>query len=81
MWKVYLSSKEGIAIKTTIHKLKKSFENNTEDKIYIGAISYNDYDFNSIEMNYNNYLSEVITLAKKEEQNNKKITDSDILNN
>ena len=79
MWKVYLSSKEGIAIKSTIKKLKESFNTNSEDVIYIGNIHYNDYEFNDISMNYNEYLESVIELADKGIRENG-VSDSDILN-
>ncbi len=79
MWKVYLSSKDGIAIKSTIKNLKESFSLNNEDVVYIGNIHYNDYEFNDIDMNYNEYLENVIELADKEIAKNF-ISDSDILN-
>lgn len=79
MWKVYLSSKDGIAIKSTIKNLKESFNINVEDVVYIGNIHYNDYEFNDIDMNYNEYLENVIELADKELAKNF-ISDSDILN-
>ncbi len=79
MWKIYLSSNEGIAIKSTINNLKETFEYNHEDAVYIGNIHYNDYEFNDIEMNYNEYLGDVIELIKKEDSK-KVFNDSDILN-
>lgn len=79
MWKVYLSSKDGIAIKSTIKNLKESFNFNEEDVVYIGNIHYNDYEFNDIDMDYNEYLENVIELADKE-ISKKFLSDSDILN-
>lgn len=79
MWKVYLSSKDGIAIKSTIKNLKESFNLNNEDIVYIGNIHYNDYDANDINMDNNEYLQNVIELADKE-INKHSISDSDILN-
>lgn len=76
MWKVYLSSKDGIAIKSKIKNLKDSFYSNDEDVIFIGDIQYNDYEFNDIQMNYAEYLDTVVELAN--EGNN--LSDSDILN-
>ena len=46
MWKLYGSNeqaKEGVAIRTTLKKLKDCF-NSTEDRIFIGQISYVDYE-------------------------------------
>lgn len=79
MWKVYLSSKDGIAIKSTIKNLKDSFGQNTEDVIFIGNIHYNDYEFNDIDVNYNEYLQTVIELADIEIKKGN-LSDSDILN-
>lgn len=79
MWKVYLSSKDGIAVKSTIKNLKESFNLNEEDVVYIGNIHYNNYEFNDIDMNYNEYLENVIELADKE-ISKKFLSDSDILN-
>lgn len=79
MWKVYLSSKDGIAIKSTIQNLKNSFSENEDDVVYIGNINYNDYESNDIDVDVNKYLQDVTDLAKQE-SSNKMPTDSDILN-
>ena len=51
MWKLYGGDKGGIAIRTTFDSLKTSFTDSTD--IYIGQITYVDYDSTSIpEMNY-----------------------------
>jgi hypothetical protein len=39
MWKLYLSAKEGMAIRTTFQRLKDSF-NNTPQDIYFGKVKY-----------------------------------------
>jgi len=43
MWRLYLKSNEGVAIKTTVHKLLKSFSN-TPEKIYCSKVRYLDYE-------------------------------------
>lgn len=42
MWKCFLKTNNGLAIKTTVNRLKKSIENTIED-IYIGKIYYRDF--------------------------------------
>ena len=42
MWKLYCPSKAGIAIQTTYNKLAQSLEN--DKKMYIGKVTYADYD-------------------------------------
>lgn len=80
MWKVYLSSNDGIAIKSTIQNIKNAFNSNNQDVVFIGNINYNDYDFNDIEMNYNAYLQDIVDLTNEEKKSNKKLSDADILN-
>ena len=48
MWKVYLKSNEGIAIKTTVGNLKKSILNNNSDWVSYYKVEYLDYDKDSI---------------------------------
>lgn len=43
MWKVYLKSDEGIAIRSTFERLKRSFDGITDQEIYIGLVRYIDY--------------------------------------
>lgn len=43
MWQLYLKSNEGVAIKTTVAKLIKSFENTFED-VFVSKVRYIDYD-------------------------------------
>lgn len=43
MWKLYLKSNEGIAIQSTYKRLRKSFNNNSKDNVYIGRVKYIDY--------------------------------------
>ncbi|MCJ7572614.1 MAG: DUF2971 domain-containing protein [Candidatus Thermoplasmatota archaeon] len=40
MWKLYLKSNEGIAIQSTVKKLKNCFKNNLDDDIFIGKVIY-----------------------------------------
>lgn len=49
MWKLYLSSNEGIAIQTTYRRLMNSF-NNVEDQINIGVMKYINYDHETFSM-------------------------------
>ena len=44
MWKLYLKSNEGVAIKSTFKRLCDSFNNYTDDVISIGKIKYIDYE-------------------------------------
>jgi hypothetical protein len=50
MWKLYLKSNEGIAIQTTINRLKESFKN-TSKPVFIGEVKYIDYDNDHIPEN------------------------------
>jgi hypothetical protein len=43
MWKLYLSSKEGIAIRSTFSRLKECFRDDKYD-IFIGEVKYIDYE-------------------------------------
>ena len=43
MWKLYLKSNEGIAIRSTFNSLRTSFDDVTHD-IYIGVVKYVDYE-------------------------------------
>ena len=43
MWKLYLKSNEGIAIKSSYKNLKESFRDNLKDEVYIGEVKYIDY--------------------------------------
>lgn len=42
MWKLYLASGEGIAIQSTVNRLKESLK--SDDAFYIGKVNYIDYD-------------------------------------
>ncbi len=50
MWKLYLSSRDGVAIQTTYRRLLESFSQTTEP-INVGCISYIDYRNDSINTN------------------------------
>lgn len=76
MWRMYLSSQEGVAIKSTIRKLKKAFENNEEDVIYIGDIQYNNYDLNNININTEEYLQDIDSLVNRKQE----VSNSEIFN-
>lgn len=43
MWKIFLKSSEGVAIRSTYRKLRDCFRHNSED-IFIGQVKYIDYD-------------------------------------
>lgn len=47
MWKLYTTSKEGIAIETTFAKMKDAFSEVDED-VFIGRITYRDYNYDEI---------------------------------
>jgi hypothetical protein len=47
MWRLYSSSNKGIAIQSTVSRLKKSFEGSNYD-IMIGSVKYIDYEKDSI---------------------------------
>lgn len=49
MWSLYLKSNEGIAIQSTYRNLRDSFSPAAEDDVYIGKVSYIDYDHEVIE--------------------------------
>jgi len=44
MWKLYISNTEGIAIQTTVKKLKKIFESESNYGICIGEVFYSDFE-------------------------------------
>lgn len=44
MWKIYLQTGEGLAIKSTFKRLCDSFHVHTDDEISIGIVNYHDYD-------------------------------------
>jgi len=43
MWKIFLKTTNGIAIKTTVGNIKKSIENEKSD-VFIGEVYYRDFD-------------------------------------
>jgi len=47
MWNIYLIKGEGIAIKSSYHRLVNSLRN-TEEDVYIGMVDYIDYDVDKI---------------------------------
>lgn len=57
MWKAYLTSPEGIAIKTTVGNLKKSVLKDNKDWVTYGKVEYIDYENESI-----------ISVAKKKKE-------------
>jgi len=48
MWSLYLKSNEGIALQSTYQRLRDSFSQ-TGDDVYIGKVTYIDYDYEAIE--------------------------------
>ena len=50
MWKLYLKSNEGVAVKSTYNKLKQSLHL-TEDDVHLGLIKYIDYNTYSLKSN------------------------------
>jgi len=47
LWKLYLNSNEGIAIRSSFRRLKASF-NSAQDDVYIGMVRYLDYNSQTI---------------------------------
>jgi len=62
MWQLYLQGNSGIAIQSTFKKLCDCFNNNTEDKIWIGKVKY--LDFNKEWMNESNIFDPFIIKRK-----------------
>ena len=58
MWKLYLKSDEGIAIQSTVDRLKRSISEGKEFEIFIGEVVY--VDFNSFAMPVDNVLTPYI---------------------
>lgn len=48
MWKLYLKSDEGVAIETTVSRLRDSFDVDREHITYIGQVEYADYEHDEI---------------------------------
>jgi hypothetical protein len=44
MWDLYSQANAGIAIQSTYRKLRDSFQNNTDDTIWIGKVNYLDFN-------------------------------------
>jgi len=44
LWKIYLKSDEGIAIQSTVDRLKESISRNEEFEVFIGEVIYVDYN-------------------------------------
>lgn len=44
MWRLYLKSDEGIAIRSTSGRLKKALSYYPEEKLYLGEVRYIDYE-------------------------------------
>ncbi len=68
MWKIYLASDAGIAIRSTYNKLKDSLFKYTEFGIFIGMIEYLDYKTQIIKMD--NALRPFISKRKSFEHEN-----------
>ena len=68
MWRLYLKSDEGIAIRSTARRLADCFAGYGED-VFIGQVSYIDYDVDGIEFNctFNNIFSKRISFAHEKE--------------
>jgi len=44
MWKLYIKGGEGIAVQSTVGRLKSSLGNHKQDVIHLGKVTYVDYD-------------------------------------
>jgi hypothetical protein len=62
MWDLYSQANVGIAIQSTYRKLRDSFQNNTDDTIWIGKVNY--LDFNKEWMNEWNTLEAFVIKRK-----------------
>ncbi len=51
MWKIYGRDTHGLCIQTTLDRLKNCFAPHKDDSIYIGAVTYLDYETELIPMN------------------------------
>lgn len=47
MWKLYTSGKDGVAIQSTVGKLKEAFSHESRD-LYIAEVQYNDHELRNI---------------------------------
>lgn len=63
MWKLYLSSNEGIAIQSTYQKLRNCFAN-VEKHIFLGQVKYIDYEIESLDVSNGNILAPFIHKRK-----------------
>jgi len=44
MWELYLKTTEGIAVETTVGRLRESFSAEQTQKVFIGTVNYIDYE-------------------------------------
>ncbi len=44
MWKLYLKSDEGVAVRTTCDRLSRCFRDETTYNVFIGSVEYVDYE-------------------------------------
>lgn len=68
MWDLYSQANAGIAVQSTYRKLRDSFQNNTDDTIWIGKVNY--LDFNKEWMNEWNILEAFVIKRKSFAQEN-----------
>jgi hypothetical protein len=70
MWKIYLKSDEGIAVRTTFDRLARCLDRNDKlNQVSVGSVSYIDYDNAEIPINnaYFPFLSKRISFAHERE--------------
>jgi hypothetical protein len=70
MWKIYLKSDEGIAVRTTFDRLARCLDGNDKlNQVSVGSVSYIDYDNAEIPINnaYFPFLSKRISFAHERE--------------
>lgn len=59
MWKIFLNSNSGVAIQSTYSRLHECF-NTIKNPIYLSIIQYKDFDSNSIDWNWGNYINRLL---------------------
>lgn len=68
MWKIYLNSDEGIALKTTVGKLKEALQKSSRP-VHVGTVSYVDYEKEKIPTDniFAPYLYKQLSFAYEQE--------------
>jgi len=59
MWKIFLNSNSGVAIQSTYSRLHGCLQTN-ENLIYLSKIQYKDFESNSIDWDWGNYINRLL---------------------